>query len=76
MTSIPDDPTTDPVDTSTSDWYYDDFVDPVEITSSSVFIILSLPTIVIVILLLRFHIKFGFKYPFQKLFLICVLNVS
>lgn len=65
---------------SSEDWqevaYFEDFVDPFEICSSSVFIVLLIPTIYIFMSISVNHFRKGFPSTFHKLFFVSMSNVS
>lgn len=59
---------------------YDDFeghyIDPVEIISSCIFIPIGLLTDIVYIRILIYHLRHGFKTHYQKIFLLCITDVS
>ncbi|CAJ0935896.1 unnamed protein product, partial [Mesorhabditis belari] len=63
---------------SAQDDVYDDFenhyIDPVEIVSSCIFILIGLLTDAIYFRLLHYHWRNGTKTHYQKIFLICITN--
>ncbi|CAJ0580444.1 unnamed protein product, partial [Mesorhabditis spiculigera] len=56
------------------DDYEGHFVDPVEIVSSSVFIVIGLCTLPIYFRLTLYHWRHGFKTHYQKIFFVCFTN--